>query len=122
LQKRSSLILGGFFSQGCKLDQLKGNIENGVLWHRLKDMESESPLVLENFGLAAKLKTMNEENMQSTPEERREKLEEAAKVYMKFQNITGNIGFNKDYVFDEWLPATINMIEETPLPEEEPNV
>ena len=71
--------------------------------------------------MAAKLKTMNEENMNSTPEERREKLEEAAKAYMKFQNITGNISFNKDYVFDEWLPVTINMIEETLLPEEEPN-
>ena len=82
------------------------------------EMESESPLDPE---LAAKLKTMNEENMQSTPEERREKLEEEAKAYMKFQNITGNFSFNKDYVFDEWLPVTINMIEEMPLPEEEPN-
>jgi hypothetical protein len=84
-------------------------------------MESESPLGLEDFRLAAKLKTMNEENMKSTPEERREKLEEAAKAYMRFQNITGDLGFNKDYVFDEWLPATIHMIEETPLPDEEPN-
>jgi hypothetical protein len=82
------------------------------------EMESESPL---DSKLAAKLKTMNEENKQSTPEERMEKLVEAAKAYMKFQKITGNLGFNKDYVFDEWLPATINTIETTPLPDEEPN-
>jgi hypothetical protein len=82
------------------------------------EMESESPL---DSKLAAKLKTMNEENKQSTPEERMEKLVEAAKAYMKFQEITGNLGFNKDYVFDEWLPATINTIETTPLPDEEPN-
>jgi chemotaxis methyl-accepting protein methylase len=65
--------------------------------------------------LAAKLKTMNEENEQSTPEERREKLEEEAKAYMKSQKITGNIDFNEHYVFDEWLPATLDMIEMTPL-------
>jgi hypothetical protein len=117
LQKKSSLIL--FFSpQACKLDQLKGNIENGVLWDRLMEMESESPLDPE---LAAKLETMNEENKESTLEERKEKLVEAAEAYMKFQKIAGNIDFNRDYVFDDWLPVTIYMIENTPLPDEKPN-
>jgi hypothetical protein len=80
-------------------------------------MDSDTPLGLDNPRLAAKLKTMNEENMESTPEERREKLEEWAKTYMKYQNIPGNVDFNQGYVFYEWLPDTLNMIEKTPLPD-----